>query len=90
MINESPICGGASLETQNPATANGNSATNPASGPASPISNSARRDGIGDFILMNAPKVPARNSGGAGMKKGRRGVDAVIATGEVMAHLVRQ
>ena len=26
--------------------------------------------GIGDFILMNAPKVPARNSGGAGIKKG--------------------
>jgi hypothetical protein len=30
----------------------------------------ARREGIGDFIFMNAPKVPARKSGGAGMKKG--------------------
>jgi len=48
----------------------GKSATKPAKGPASPISKSARRDGMGDFIFMNAPNVPARNSGGAGIKKG--------------------
>jgi len=42
--------------------------TKPAKGPAKPISNKARREGIIDRILINAPNVPARKSGGAGMK----------------------
>jgi len=35
----------------------------PARGPAAPISKSARRLGIGDLILMKAPKVPIRGLG---------------------------
>ena len=54
-----------------PATAIGSKAMKPASGPASPISNRARRVGIGDLILINAPNVPAINKGGAGIKKGK-------------------
>jgi len=42
--------------------------TNPAIGPAAPISSKTRRFGIGDLILMKAPKVPAMKGGGAGMK----------------------
>src|ERR1044072_3768502 len=53
-----------------PITDSGNATTNPASGPANPISNSARRDGIGERILINAPNVPVKNNGGAGMKNG--------------------
>ena len=44
----------------------------PAQGPAAPISNIARRVRGGDFILINAPKVPIINNdgSGAGMKYG--------------------
>ena len=42
--------------------------TNPAIGPAIPMSNSAARDRMGALIRITAPKVPI--SVGAGMKKG--------------------
>jgi hypothetical protein len=41
----------------------------PAIGPATPMSNSARRSVNGARMRMTAPKVP--NSGGPGMKNGR-------------------
>ena len=41
----------------------------PAIGPASPMSNRARREGTGDFILMNAPNVPAKFKFQQGMVK---------------------
>jgi len=41
----------------------------PARGPAAPTSNRIRRSIIGDFILINAPKVPINE--GAGMKYGK-------------------
>ena len=43
---------------------------NPANGPANPMSNKARREGMVDLILMKAPNVPGTSSGGCGMKKG--------------------
>ena len=42
--------------------------TNPAIGPAIPISKSAARERIGERMRMNAPSVPINV--GAGMKKG--------------------
>ena len=39
--------------------ATGISAIKPAIGPATPMSKTARRDGIGDNILIKAPNVPA-------------------------------
>ena len=43
----------------------------PARGPAMPISKSALFVDIGDFILINAPKVPIGEIiGGAGIKYG--------------------
>ena len=36
-----------------------------------PMSNSAILVGIRERMRMNAPNVPARNNGGAGMKNGR-------------------
>ena len=42
--------------------------TNPAIGPAMPMSNSAARERMGERMRMNAPNVPI--SVGAGMKKG--------------------
>jgi hypothetical protein len=45
---------------------------NPAIGPATPISNTAFRDGMGDMIRIKAPNVPAGPIiGGVGMKYGR-------------------
>ena len=44
--------------------ATGSITTNPAEGPASPMSKRARREGTTDFILMNAPKVPGSSPGG--------------------------
>jgi hypothetical protein len=43
--------------------------TKPAIGPDAPISMSAFRVRIGDFIFINAPKVP--NIEGAGIKYGK-------------------
>ena len=40
--------------------------TNPAHGPAAPISNMAWRVRAGDFILMNAPNVPTKKIEGNG------------------------
>ena len=52
-------------------TAAGKAKTNPASGPAMPISNSARRELMGSLIFMTAPKVPNKVMvGGAGKKNG--------------------
>ena len=62
--------GGAGLEVSSAATATGMMTAKPASGPATPMSKRARREGIGDLILMNAPSVPAMKGGGMGMKKG--------------------
>jgi hypothetical protein len=49
-----------------PTTVTTTVAASPASGPATPISNSAFRSGIRPFILMTAPIVPM--SVGTGMK----------------------
>ena len=43
--------------------------TNPAIGPAMPMSNSCARERMGERMRMNAPKVPI--SVGAGIKNGR-------------------
>ena len=59
---------GACLESINPMNIAGTAKKNPAIGPAIPISNKARREGMGDLILMNAPRVPINV--GAGTKKG--------------------
>ena len=48
----------------------GRQTTNPSSGPAMPMSKSARRSGNGLRIRMNAPSVPTRLRMGAGMKNG--------------------
>ena len=59
------------VDETSPAIAIGINAMNPAIGPATPISNTAVRDGIGDFIRMNAPNVPAGPIiGGVGIKNG--------------------
>jgi len=50
------------------AQATGMMTRKPASGPATPMSKSARRDGMGDLILMKAPSVPAMKGGGIGTK----------------------
>lgn len=52
-----------------PTASTGSATTNPASGPAMPMSNSARRVGIGERMRMTAPKVPMR--GGPGRKWGQ-------------------
>src|SRR5438270_11360308 len=70
MSTPSDGSGGAGLAVSSAATATGMMTRKPASGPATPMSKSARREGIGDLILMNAPSVPAMNGGGMGMKKG--------------------
>ena len=49
---------------------NGSSATKPAIGPETPMSNSARFDGNASRIRITAPNVPERKIGGAGMKYG--------------------
>ncbi len=55
-----------------PAIATGINAMNPAIGPATPMSKTARRVGIGDIILINAPNVPAGPIiGGVGKKNGK-------------------
>ena len=54
-----------------PIIAIGIKAIKPAIGPATPISNTALRDGIGESIFMNAPNVPAGPIiGGVGIKYG--------------------
>ena len=56
---------------QTPMIATGIKAIKPAIGPATPMSKTALREGIGERILMNAPKVPAGPIiGGVGRKKG--------------------
>ena len=56
-----------------PVIATGISAIKPAIGPATPMSKTARRDGIGERILINAPNVPAGPIiGGVGRKNGGR------------------
>src|SRR5215218_6741576 len=70
MMTPSEGSGGAGREVRSAAQATGMMTRKPASGPATPMSKSARRDGIGDLILMNAPSVPAMKGGGMGMKKG--------------------
>src|ERR1051326_6871675 len=64
--------GGDGAAGRSPTAAIGTNTRNPASGPATPMSKSARREGIGDLILMNAPSVPTMIGGGMGMKKGAR------------------
>ena len=65
----------------------GSAKTNPASGPAMPMSNNARREGIGDLILMTAPKVPTRKR--KRNEVGQRRAHAVPPAGDVMPHLMR-
>ena len=60
----------------------GTATTNPATGPDSPTSKSARRVVIGERMRMNAPNVP--KSVGAGMKVRIAHVDAVNLAGEVV------
>ena len=48
----------------------GTATRNPAIGPAIPMSNSIRLDGIGSLMRMNAPIVPVSRNG-TGMKNGR-------------------
>src|SRR5687767_10282575 len=62
--------GGAGSDVRSAAQATGMMTRKPASGPATPMSKSARREGMGERILMKAPSVPARKGGGTGMKKG--------------------
>ena len=51
--------------------ATGSKAIKPAIGPATPMSNTARRVGIGESILIKAPNVPAGPTiGGVGKKNG--------------------
>ena len=59
---------GACFDSINPTNIAGTAKTNPAIGPAIPMSNNACRERIGDLIRMNAPMVPI--SVGAGTKKG--------------------
>ena len=61
---------GRTSESVRPTITAGMAKQTPAQGPAAPISNSADRLAGGDFIRMNAPKVPTKN-GGPGMKYGR-------------------
>ncbi len=59
------------MAKMSPMIAAGSANAKPASGPAIPMSKSARRDRIGSLILITAPKVPKGvRSGGAGMKNG--------------------
>jgi hypothetical protein len=61
----------ASRLSASPAMSTGSATTIPASGPATPMSNSVRRSNIGERIRMNAPMVPSRfTAGGNGMKYG--------------------
>ena len=53
-----------------PMTSAGTVTTNPAIGPAMPMSNSIRLVGIGSRILMNAPNVPMIERGN-GRKYGK-------------------
>ena len=66
-MNEIPIpsevMAGADCEKYKPTMAAGIKKTNPANGPAMPISNKARLDGMRDLILMTAPKVPTGGKG---------------------------
>src|SRR5512132_414363 len=64
--------GEAGVAKTRPMIAAGNAKAKPASGPAIPMSNKARRDLICSLILMTAPKVPNRVTvGGAGIKNGK-------------------
>ena len=59
------------MAISNPIMEAGSASAKPASGPAMPMSKSARRVVIGSLILMTAPNVPNRvKIGGAGIKKG--------------------
>ena len=59
-------------DSASPRNSSGTATTNPAIGPAMPISKSAILSGIRDLMRMNAPSVPVRNGmGGTGMKYGR-------------------
>jgi len=55
---------GLTSETANPATTTGTAAIIPAIGPAAPMSRRTLLSMIGDFILMNAPKVPMKEARG--------------------------
>ena len=73
MLSETAAAEGgkAAFANTKPTTEAGNANAKPASGPAMPMSNSARRERIGALILMTAPKVPnGVMAGGAGMKNG--------------------
>ena len=54
---------GITLENAMPTASAGTRKTKPASGPAIPISKSARREKMGDRIRMNAPNVPKTGDG---------------------------
>ncbi len=59
-------------DSASPVKSRGTATTNPAIGPAMPMSNSAILSGIRDLMRMNAPSVPVMNGiGGTGRKYGR-------------------
>ena len=54
-----------------PHRSKGSATTNPAMGPATPMSSTARRDGMSERMRMTAPRVPTpMGNGKNGMKKG--------------------
>ena len=65
----------------------GTATTNPAIGPAIPMSNSAIFDGMRSRMRMNAPECAGQRQRRR-QEEGQRGVDAVVAAGDVVAHLV--
>jgi hypothetical protein len=60
---------GIAFDQPSDSTSNATATTNPAIGPAMPMSNRARRERIGERIRMTAPMVPI--SVGIGMQKDR-------------------
>ena len=65
-----PWCAGTRRASRKPNHSTGRQTAKPASGPDTPMSNSALRFGIGDRMRMKAPRVPTRLKSGNGMKKG--------------------
>ncbi len=64
-----PLGGGVTVDQCSPRNSAGTAMTNPAIGPAMPMSNSADLLKIGWRIRITAPNVPVRMNG-AGRKKG--------------------
>ena len=79
---------GTTFDIETPTASGQISTANPASGPPMPISNRMRLDRIAERMRMNAPQGSDQRR--RGKEKRQRRVHAVIARGEVVAHLVRQ